>query len=101
MKNQFSFEARVQKFAIPAAWYFMLVPQEILEKVKASKPKTIGRGFFPIYATVGKTTWRTSLLPMGDTNKPKRFFIALKAEVRKKESIQQDQDVSISFNLFK
>lgn len=99
MKKEFRFKGIVEKFAIPAAWYFVLVPEEILKEVKVSKPKTIGRGFYPIYATLGKTTWRTSLLPMGNKTGSKRFFVALKAEVRKKEPLEVGQEISLVFSL--
>lgn len=101
MKNEFRFKAKVEKFSLPASWYFVTVPEKILKEVKSQKPKTIGYGFYPVLVTVGKTVWKTSLLPMGNKTGEKRFFIALKAEVRKKEAIEEGQLKAISFTLAK
>lgn len=47
----------------------------------------------PITATIGKTSWETSLLPMGNGT----YFIALKKQIRKKEDVQLQDTISISF----
>ncbi len=99
MKKEFSFSATVEKFNLPASWYFVMVPEKILKEVKGLNPKKIGYGFFPISATLNQTTWRTSLLPMGNKTGEKRYFIALKAEVRKKEEIDLGEKIKISFVL--
>lgn len=39
---KFEFKAKVEKFSLPANWYFVTVPEKILKEVKAQKPKTIG-----------------------------------------------------------
>jgi hypothetical protein len=48
--------------------------------------------FIPITATLGTTTWKTSLLPGKGI-----YFIALKAGVRKKEKVGHGDKVTISF----
>ncbi len=98
--SQYKFKAQVEKFNLPAAWYFVIVPEELMKKVKAKKPKTIGRGFFPVNVTLGSTTWRTSLLPMGNKTGDKRFFIALKASVRKNELVEAGEEITVRFDLF-
>lgn len=99
MKKEFKFKGVVEKFSLPAAWYFVLVPENIFKSVKLLKPKTIGYGFFPVHVTLGKTTWQTSLLPMGKKSGEKRFFIAIKAKVRKEEMVDLGDKVSIKFSL--
>ncbi|HYO19767.1 MAG TPA: DUF1905 domain-containing protein [Dermatophilaceae bacterium] len=44
-------------------------------------------------ATVGDTTWDTSLLPMGDGT----TFIALNARVRKKNALATGDSVTVAF----
>ncbi|MDQ5950658.1 MAG: hypothetical protein QG585_600 [Patescibacteria group bacterium] len=99
MKKEFSFSATVEKFNLPASWYFVMVPEKIVKQVKELNPKKIGYGFYPSFVTVRKSTWRTSLLPMGNKTGEKRYFIALKAQIRKKEGIGLGEKVKIDFVL--
>lgn len=99
MKKEFSFSAVVEKFNLPASWYFVVVPEKIMKEVKRLNLKKIGYGFFPVVVSLNKTTWKTSLLPMGNKTGEKRYFIALKAEVRKKEEVLVGEKLSLSFVL--
>lgn len=81
----------VSRYPGVGGWYFVRVPDEMRAMIHASKKK-IGYGFVPIVATVGKTSWNTSLLPGKGM-----YFIALKAEVRKKENIADGDRVSVTF----
>lgn len=84
-----SFTGQVKRFTGKAAWYYLPVPDKLLP----TKIPTGPWGFSKITARVGNTTWKTSLLPLGDGSK----FIALKAQVRKKENIDLGTKVKISF----
>ncbi|MFN0116865.1 MAG: DUF1905 domain-containing protein [Elusimicrobiota bacterium] len=53
------------------------------------------RGLIPIFITLGKSIWKSSLLPMGDGT----HFIALPAKVRKAEDIKIGKRVKLSFVL--
>lgn len=74
-----------------AAWHYVGLPKEIQEKITANKKGTYG--MIPIIATIGKTSWETSLLPMGNST----YFIALKKQIRKKEDVQFQDSITISF----
>lgn len=73
-----------------SGWTWVGVPDDIASKIQKSVPAGVFR-FTPITAKVGKTEWRTSLLPLGEG----KFFIALKAKVRKAENIFPGDKVSI------
>lgn len=81
----------VEVFDLPAAWFYVVVPKDQTQKFSNS----LGWGLIPIEVTLGKTTWHTSLLPKGDKN----FFIALKAEVRRKEDIEAGDKVVLTYKL--
>jgi hypothetical protein len=53
------------------------------------------RGLIAIAATVGRTSWLTSLLPMGDGT----HFIALPAKVRSKEKLLLGDMLDVSFQI--
>lgn len=46
-------------------------------------------------ATIGKTTWRTSIFPMKKDN----YFIPLKKAVRQNENIFDGEEITISYRL--
>lgn len=51
------------------------------------------RGFVPVTATVGSTSWETSLMPMGDGT----HFLAVPAAVRRAEDLDEGDPVSARY----
>ncbi len=87
----------VQKFPGPGGWHFVALSSAQSAELKQSGLKGV-YGFIPIIATLGKTTWKTSLLP-GGKGIEFRYLIALKAVVRKKERIAAGDNLSLTFDL--
>ena len=87
----YSTNGKVEIFPQKGGWVFIRIPIAITTKLL----HRADRGLIPIKATVGLTSWDTSLLPMGDGT----HFIALNAKVRKKENIEVNKTISISFTL--
>ena len=87
MENNFAAEMKL--FKREKGWYYVDVPVEL------SKPleEFAGRGLIAITAKVGTTSWKTSLLPMGDGT----HFIALPAKVRTKENLLNGAEIEMSF----
>jgi hypothetical protein len=81
----------VEIFPQKGGWVYIRVPSSITRELLYRAD----RGLIPIKATVGKTSWETSLLPMGDGT----HFIALNARVRKRENIDVGKMITISFEL--
>lgn len=91
MTSDFGVTGRVEIFPQQGGWVYVRVPKEYTEITKG----LADRGLVAITATLGKTTWNTSLLPMGDGT----HFIALNARVRKAENIQVGDTINLSFRL--
>jgi hypothetical protein len=89
LKMANTFKAKMELFERDKGWYYVSVPTDL------SKPleHLADRGLIAITATVGKTSWPTSLLPMGDGT----HFIALPAKVRLKEKLMSSDAVDVSF----
>ena len=87
----YSFVDNVEFFDRKMGWHYVPVPTEL------SKPleHLSDRGLVAVTATVGSSSWQTSLLPMGDGT----HFIALPAKVRKKENLSLGMAVGIFFNI--
>jgi hypothetical protein len=75
MAHAYTVVSQVELFPQEGGWHFVRVPTLISDELD----HLANRGLIAVRATVGDTTWDTSLLPMGDGT----TFIALNARVRK------------------
>jgi len=74
-----------------AAWYFITINPEITAKIKALPRPKKGWGSVRVKATIGKTTWETSIFP----SKEGVYILPIKANVRKAEDIFEGETVKI------
>ena len=79
MARPYVFTAEVRLFPQAGGWYYVAAPQEFTDELKPLAE----RGLVAVEATVGGSSWQSSLLPMGDGSQ----FLALPAKVRQKEHI--------------
>ena len=92
MKKKYIVKAKVWKYTVePASWYFVYVDKQDSEEIKKRAKKKVGFSFVPIVATLGKTSWKTTLFP----TKEGPYLIALKADVRRKEDITDGDTVTV------
>lgn len=87
----FTVSNTVELFPQKGGWYFVRVPKKYTKMTK----DLADRGLVAITATVGGSSWKTSLLPIGDGTQ----FIALPAKVRKAEKINLGDTIEMSFVL--
>lgn len=75
------------------AWHFVYVPKALSQRVRdtACGIKGVNMSFIRVQAKIGKTSWKTSLFPTKDGP----YLLAIKAEVRHKESIAEGDAVKI------
>lgn len=85
----YSTRGKVELFPQKGGWTYIRVPKKITKELLFAAQ----RGLIPITAHVGTSTWKTSLLPMGDGT----HFIALNAKVRKAQNISAGKTITISF----
>ena len=82
-----------------AAWHFITLPQDKSEEIKffsENNSKRRGWGAVRVQATIGATTWQTSIFPQFKTN---IYILPLKADVRKKEKILADNMVEVRLKI--
>lgn len=92
-KQTYTFSAEVQLFDKEDPWYFVSAPKKYVKEFA----QHMDRGLVAIEATLGSSTWNTSLMPKGDDT----LFIPLSAKVRKKEQIALGDRVAVTFVLRK
>lgn len=80
-----------------AAWHFFPIPKKVGIDIKEKYGKYAkGFGSLPVVATVGKTTWQTSIFPEKTSGS---YILPVKAAVRKAEAIQAGERVSCTIEL--
>ncbi len=91
--NQYKFKTNVWLYPGMAGWHFASVPKDISEDIKKNfGDRKRGWGSLPIIVTIGKTSWKTSIFPDKESG---GYLLPLKAEVRKKENILADKDITL------
>lgn len=79
-----------------AAWHFISLPKDKSEEIKFFNEnlshKKRGWGAVRVEATIGNTTWKTSIFPQV---KQGTYILPIKAEVRKKENILVGNEVAV------
>ena len=79
----------------PAPWYFVTVPVEQCEDLKAiSGAVTYGWGMIPVVAWIGATRWETSLFP-----KDGRYIVPIKARIRKAENLEEGDEITVQLEV--
>lgn len=80
-----------------ATWRFIGVPKKEGEEIKKKYgARAKGWGSLPVTATIGDTTWHTSIFP---DKKSGSYLLPLKAKIRKTEEIADDSIVSYRLRL--
>ena len=95
--KSFSVEGKVWRYEGPGAWYFVYVKKDLSQKIKdyTRTKKKVGFHFVRVRATLGKTSWNTALFPTKDGP----YLLAIKAEVRHKEGVDEGDTVKVSCKL--
>lgn len=91
------FEAKLWQWQAKDSWYFVTVPVEFSEEIGliGSSHKK-GFGSVRVKATIGKSTWDTSVFP--DT-KSKSYLLPIKKEIRTAESLKGGTIAVVSIRL--
>ena len=91
--KKFTITGKVWRYGGQGAWHFVYVNEKISRQIKDANrnKKKVGWAFARIKATIGKTSWNTTLFPTKDGP----FLLAIKADVRAKEDIADGDIVKV------
>lgn len=78
------------------SWYFLTIDGEAAQAIRASAVNAAAWGSVYVEATIGSTTWRTSLFPSKQAG---GYLLPLKAAVRKAEKIVEGSVVDAVLSL--
>lgn len=92
---QIEFTGRIWYWRGPAPWYFVTVPADESQDIKAiANDVTYGWGVIPVDVQIGSTIWYTSLFP-----KDHAYLVPIRADVRKAEKLEEGDEVHIRLTI--
>ena len=91
------FTAPLWRYEGDAAWYFVTVPVDVSDDVRElTEGSRRGFGSVRVRATVGGTTWTTSVFP---DSKRGAFLLPVKKAVRAAEDLEDGGDVRVALQV--
>ena len=94
---EYKMRARVWLYPGPAGWHFVTLPRKQSEEIRALFARSQrGWGSLPVIATVGKTSWKTSIFA---DKKSGAYVLPLKADIRKKEKVVLDHLIDFAVQI--
>ncbi len=91
------FTAPLWRYEGDAAWFFVTVPVDVSDDVRElTDGSRRGFGSVRVRATVGSTTWTTSVFP---DSKRGAFLLPVKKAVRVAEDLEDGDDVRVVLEL--
>jgi hypothetical protein len=89
------FSGKIWYWRGPAPWYFVTVPEKQSSDLKSIlRIVTYGWGMIPVDVQIGETKWTTSMFP-----KDGFYIVPIKASVRTAESLELDDEVTITLEV--
>ncbi len=95
MNLELEFSGEIWYWRGPAPWYFVTVPDEECQEIKAvSGLVTYGWGMIPATVRIGKSQWETALWP-----KDGSYIVPIKASIRRAEKIDEGESVTVRLEI--
>jgi hypothetical protein len=95
---EINFSAEIWEWQGQGSWFFASLPKEYYDALRnIASSTTRGFGSIKIKATIGASTWNTSIFP--DT-KSSTYLLPVKKSIRKAENINTGDKVDIYLLIF-
>lgn len=89
----FTFTSDLWRWPAQDAWRFVTLPEELSETLRLTSGPPRGFGSVRVLATVGATTWRTSVFPDSHTQ---CYVLPMKRAVRTAEGLEDGDPVTVT-----
>ena len=91
---EFEFTETVFLWKADAAWHFVPLPADLADMIRELFGHlTAGWGSIRVRATIGATSWQTSIFP---DKRRGTYILPLKAQVRRAEQVGEGDSVTIA-----
>jgi len=93
---------RWQSATAPAAWFFVTIAGDVADSIRLAAISSQwldgrkGFGSAKVHATIGDTSWSTSVFPHRESG---GWLLPVKAAVRKAEGIVEGDEVTVTVSL--
>jgi hypothetical protein len=91
-----TFSAPMWRWKGDGLWHFITLPFDVADDLDEASPVKAGFGSVPVTATIGQTTWTTSVFPSKDE---KSFILPVKKDVRSREGLNDGDVVSVRLSV--
>lgn len=93
----FKFSATIWLYQGQGAWHFITLPTKTAKQIRGliSGPRR-GWGSIRVKATIGDTSWTTSIFPYKEAQS---YILPIKASVRKAEEIGVSDKINVTLTL--
>lgn len=92
---EIAFEAVVIHWRGPSPFFFVAVPADHTETIReAARSASYGWGVVPVTASIGASSFRTSLFPKGDA-----YLLPLRIAVRKEADVGLGESVRVEMRV--
>jgi len=96
-KKKYKTRGKVWLYPGMAGWHFVSLEKKQSKEIKEKYGKNRrGFGSIPIKVTIGDTSWKTSIFP---DKRSGTYLLPIKAEVRKKEGIFDDDTITFTIEI--
>jgi len=77
-----------------ASWFFLTLPAKVSREIRLvdAGPRRVGFGALKVEATIGASTWQTSIFP---SRQLESYLLPVKAAVRKAEKLVVGKSVGV------
>jgi hypothetical protein len=96
VKNTFQFTATLWEWKARANWFFVSVPPDQSDDIADRPMPPSGFGAVRVRATIGSTTWMTSIFPGSHTE---GYSLPVKKSVRIAEGVEPESRVEVRLDL--
>ncbi len=89
------FRAELWEWKAQGGWFFLTLPEELSDGIRARTDRGLRRGFgsVRVEVTIGGSTWRTSVFPDSASGS---YVLPVKKPVRTAEGIEPGDTVDVS-----
>jgi hypothetical protein len=95
-EGRYEFSAELWRHSGPDAWHFISLPAEVSDDVRARTEGALAFGSTKVTVRIGETTWSTSVF---FDRKRECFLLPVKAEVRRREGLEEGDQVEVELAL--
>jgi hypothetical protein len=93
----YSFRAELWQYDGPGAWYFISLPADIADDIRAKfGPQAAGSGSIKVEVAIGSTRWSTSLFP---DEKLRTYLLPINKAVRIAENLETGDMTTVNLQI--